>query len=257
MINIDLEPLKNKINKFVKYIQDFCDTHKISKPTDISIGSDQSSISCFWNMPDLKKRYYVSLPFSELRSFEEDKNNCSYVEYIHDDKYPLIMNQYVKIQDIIGKISPCLSENKKKICCLYTDGACSGNPGPGGWAYIIVEDDGNEKIGSGRESQSTNQRMELVSVIKGLESCKDYQKVSLYSDSQYVVKGLNEWLVSWKKNEWRTANKKPVANKDLWLQLDSLISNIKVESFWVKGHNGHYYNEKCDKIAVAESLKNE
>ncbi len=254
MINIDLEPLKNKINKFVTYIHDLCDNHNITKPTDISISSDLSSISCFWNMPDLKKRYYVNLLFSELRNFEEDKDNCSYKEYVITDKYPVIMNEHIKIQDVISKIGPCLSKNNKKTCRLYTDGACSGNPGPGGWAYIIVEDDGNEKIGSGRELQSTNQRMELVSVIKGLESCKDYQKVSLYSDSQYVIKGLNEWLISWKKNNWRTANKKPVANQDLWVQLDSLISKIKIESFWVKGHNGDYYNEKCDKIAVAESL---
>lgn len=255
MINIDLEPLKNKINNFIAYIHNTCDNHNIAKPTSISIGSDLSSISCFWNMSDLKKRYYISLSFLELSSFEENKDNFTYKEYIISDKCPLIMNEYVKIQDIISKISSCLSENNKKTCRLYTDGACSGNPGPGGWAYIIVEDNGNEKVGSGRESQSTNQRMELVSVINGLQSCKNYDKVSLYSDSQYVIKGLNEWLISWKKNGWKTANKKPVANQDLWIQLDSLISKIKIGSFWIKGHNGDSYNERCDKIAVAESLK--
>ena len=135
---------------------------------------------------------------------------------------------------------------------LYTDGACSGNPGPGGWAFILRHPaSGQEKEGSGGDKATTNNRMELEAVIRGLESLSRPTRVELYSDSQYVLNGLKEWMASWKKRGWKTAGKQPVKNQDLWMRLDELV-NIHTLSFhWVRGHNDHPENERADRLAVA------
>lgn len=139
---------------------------------------------------------------------------------------------------------------------LYTDGACSGNPGPGGWAYILRHKaSGAEREASGGEAQTTNNRMELMAVIAGLTALKRRSSVDLYSDSQYVLKGLREWMESWKKRGWRTADKKPVKNQDLWEQLDELKGGHEIRFHWIKGHNEHPENERCDELAVAEAKK--
>lgn len=135
---------------------------------------------------------------------------------------------------------------------LFTDGACSGNPGPGGWAYILKHPaSGKAREDFGGERRTTNNRMELMGVIQGLTALKSPSSVELHSDSQYVLKGLNEWLAGWKKNGWRTSGKQPVKNQDLWQRLDQLITTHTVRFHWVRGHAGHPENERCDLLAVA------
>lgn len=132
---------------------------------------------------------------------------------------------------------------------IYTDGACSGNPGAGGWGALLRY--GNiEKELSGGEVNTTNNRMELTAVIEALKALKKPCNIVLYTDSRYVMDGVNEWLPNWKLNGWRTANKKtPVKNIDLWQSLESLIEKHKIKWIWVKGHNGHPENERVDKLA--------
>ena len=132
---------------------------------------------------------------------------------------------------------------------IYTDGACRGNPGPGGWAALLTCD-GREKELSGAEAHTTNNRMELLAVIRALEALKKPQvRVKVYTDSQYVRKGITEWLASWKSRGWRTASKKPVMNQDLWEQLDALAAPHTIEWHWVPGHAGVPGNERVDRLA--------
>ena len=138
---------------------------------------------------------------------------------------------------------------------LYTDGACSGNPGAGGWASILSYK-GKEKILSGGEIQTTNNRMELMAVIMGLESVKGDRPVQVYSDSAYVVNAFNQnWLVSWQKNNWKTAGKGEVQNKDLWQRLLSVVNKLDVTFNKVKGHADNEYNNRCDELAREEIAK--
>jgi len=139
---------------------------------------------------------------------------------------------------------------------IYTDGACSGNPGKGGWGAVLVYKE-TEKEMSGFEAETTNNRMELTAVIKALEALKEPCRVTLTTDSKYVCDAINkEWLFSWQKNGWRKADKKPALNVDLWEQLLPLLKTHEVTFVWVKGHDGHPYNERCDALAVSEYMKN-
>lgn len=134
---------------------------------------------------------------------------------------------------------------------LYTDGACRGNPGPGGWGAILVYR-GIEKELSGGEPMTTNNRMELMGAISGLSCLKEKCEVVLTSDSKYLVDAINKgWLESWKKNGWRKADKSAVLNVELWQRIDTLISYHSVSFVWVHGHTGHPYNERCDALATA------
>lgn len=138
---------------------------------------------------------------------------------------------------------------------IYTDGACSGNPGPGGWGAVLIYN-GVEKQLSGSEKETTNNRMELSAVITALKALKEPCNVTLTTDSKYVCDAINKgWLTSWQKNSWKKADKKPVLNIDLWQELLPLLDKHRVEFIWIKGHNGHKYNEICDKLAVAEYQK--
>lgn len=135
---------------------------------------------------------------------------------------------------------------------IYTDGACSGNPGPGGWGAVLIYN-GIEKQISGGEKNTTNNRMELTAVIEALKALKEPCNVTLTTDSKYVCDAINkEWVFAWQRNNWRKADKKPALNVDLWEQLLELLKIHKVEFVWVKGHNGHKYNEICDALAVSE-----
>lgn len=134
---------------------------------------------------------------------------------------------------------------------LFTDGACSGNPGPGGWAYILRHPStGRTREASGAERDTTNNRMELRAVIEGLRALTKPSLVDLTSDSQYVLKGLKEWMAGWKKRGWLTADKKPVKNRELWEQLDDLQREHDIRFHWIRGHNEHPENERCDQLAV-------
>jgi ribonuclease HI len=131
---------------------------------------------------------------------------------------------------------------------IYTDGACSGNPGPGGWG-VILRYKGVEKELAGGESDTTNNRMELMAAIAALETLKRRCDVDLYTDSEYVRQGVTQWLAGWKAKGWKTADKKPVKNQDLWERLDRVLENHNVTLHWVRGHDGHPENERADALA--------
>jgi len=132
---------------------------------------------------------------------------------------------------------------------IYTDGACKGNPGIGGWGALLVHNEQSIEIFDG-ELETTNNRMELMAVIEALNHATSMNDdIQIYTDSSYVQKGIQEWIHNWKKNGWRSSNKKPVKNQDLWQELDTLNSSLKVEWFWVKGHAGHPGNERADFLA--------
>jgi ribonuclease HI len=139
---------------------------------------------------------------------------------------------------------------------IFTDGGCSGNPGPGGWAYVMVlrTFQGEKVVASAKGSQphTTNNRMELTAVISSLRAIKTMSGIPHHAlvctDSQYVQKGITEWIQKWKKNSWRTSDKKPVKNQDLWMELDSLSGELSLDWEWVKGHAGNTYNELCDRM---------
>ncbi len=131
---------------------------------------------------------------------------------------------------------------------IYTDGACSGNPGPGGWGVLIQLNDKNIEL-SGGDNETTNNRMELMAAIKALEEINKDYKINLYTDSNYVKDGITSWISNWKKNSWKTANKKEVKNKDLWIRLDAAIEGKDISWIWVKGHAGNAGNEQADYLA--------
>lgn len=136
---------------------------------------------------------------------------------------------------------------------LYTDGACKGNPGPGGWAAVLIDVGSRKRVEiSGAAPQTTNNRMELLGAIEGLKRLRKPVVVDVYSDSRYVVQGMTEWIHDWIRRGWRTAAKKPVLNDDLWKELLALVKGQKEVRFhWVAGHSGHPENERCDELAVA------
>jgi len=140
------------------------------------------------------------------------------------------------------------SSGSAELVRIYTDGACKGNPGPGGWG-AVVQIDGVEKELFGGERHTTNNRMELTAVIRALEALKPPREAAVYTDSQYVQKGISEWLRDWKRRGWRTADKKPVKNVDLWQELDRLAGAHRIAWHWVKGHAGHPENERADALA--------
>lgn len=131
---------------------------------------------------------------------------------------------------------------------LFTDGACRGNPGPGGWG-VIVRYEEHQKEFSGAELNTTNNRMELMAAIMGLSQLRFKCRITVTTDSRYVIQGITEWLANWKKKGWKTANNQPVKNQDLWQQLESLIEQHEVSWVWVKGHSGHFENELADQLA--------
>ena len=132
---------------------------------------------------------------------------------------------------------------------IYTDGACSGNPGKGGWGAVLISNN-NEEYLSGNCIMTTNNKMELTAAIQALQSIKAKSDIEIHTDSQYVKNGISLWINNWKKNGWKNAAKKPVANKDLWIALDTCVTSHNVLWFWVKGHSGNHYNEIADKLAV-------
>jgi len=140
------------------------------------------------------------------------------------------------------------NESEMHSVVLYTDGACRGNPGPGGWGVLIQYGNKRKELCGGEEG-TTNNRMELMAAIAGLEALKRTCQIDIYTDSQYVRKGITEWIHSWKKNGWKTSAKKDVKNRDLWQRLEEGIALHQVEWHWVKGHSGHPGNERADALA--------
>jgi len=136
----------------------------------------------------------------------------------------------------------------KPVIEAFTDGACSGNPGPGGWG-VLLRMGGHEKELCGGETDTTNQRMEMQAAIEALKALKKPCAITICSDSKYVIKGISEWIHGWKKNGWKNAAKKPVSNQDLWQELDALVAQHDVRWQWVKGHAGHEENERADELA--------
>ena len=132
---------------------------------------------------------------------------------------------------------------------IYTDGACSGNPGIGGWVVVILENNKEDTFLNGGNDNTTNNRMELTAAIEALNYFEDSQTITLITDSKYVKDGIQSWIQNWKKNGWKTSAKKPVKNKELWIKLDQLISRHTISWEWVKGHDGNVHNEKADYFA--------
>ena len=132
---------------------------------------------------------------------------------------------------------------------IYTDGACSGNPGPGGWGAVIFDENKKQINISGKEAATTNNRMEMIAVIEALKLIKTDCEISLYTDSKYVMDGVNKWLSGWKQKGWKTSNKKPVKNQDLWESIDEYITKHNIKWHWVKGHSGNPGNELADELA--------
>lgn len=155
-----------------------------------------------------------------------------------------LMNEMI---DALAKLKE-LSDDSLPQIDIYTDGACSGNPGPGGWGavicYLTLETDLN-----GGEAQTTNNRMEMMAAIAALKALPLRSKVNLYTDSMYLRDGVTRWMTNWKKNGWLTADKKPVKNQDLWQEFDALLSSHDITWHWVKGHAGHEFNERADALA--------
>ena len=133
---------------------------------------------------------------------------------------------------------------------IYTDGACSGNPGPGGWGAVILDQDSKQKNISGSEKNTTNNRMELLAAIMSLKKIKNNSEVVIFTDSTYVKNGITEWMKKWKKNGWKNSSKKPVKNKDLWEKLDKLCKANSVSWKWVKGHSTNEFNNLADELAT-------
>lgn len=131
---------------------------------------------------------------------------------------------------------------------IYTDGACRGNPGPGGWG-VFIDDEGAEQELYGGERETTNNRMELIAAIRALEHCTEDMQIRIFTDSVYVKNGITTWMKNWKARGWQTASRKPVKNQDLWRELDTLAQSRSVEWHWVKGHAGHPGNERADELA--------
>ncbi len=131
---------------------------------------------------------------------------------------------------------------------IFTDGACSGNPGPGGWGVLIINGGGETELYGG-DSATTNNRMEMMAVIEALKATDPNTPIRLFTDSQYVKNGINDWISGWKRNGWKTAARKPVKNKDLWTEIDALAEGRDIEWRWVKGHAGHPGNERADELA--------
>jgi ribonuclease HI len=134
---------------------------------------------------------------------------------------------------------------------IFTDGACSGNPGPGGWGAIL-RFNGKEKELSGGENETTNNKMELQAAIEALKALKEPCTIDLWTDSQYLRQGITQWIHNWKKNGWKTADRKPVKNQEQWVELDALVMRHSIEWHWLKGHAGHPENERCDELARLE-----
>ena len=139
---------------------------------------------------------------------------------------------------------------------IYTDGACSGNPGIGGWGCVIIKNDEKPIFLNGGENYTTNNRMELIAAIKGLNYFREENNITIVTDSKYLKDGIESWIENWKKNGWKTSSKKPVKNKELWLTLDLEISKHNISWEWVKGHAGDEYNEKADFLAREYIKKN-
>lgn len=140
--------------------------------------------------------------------------------------------------------------NEVKKVVIYTDGGCKPNPGPGGWAALLIFGDVTREL-SGGDRKTTNNQMELTAAIEALEALKEPCEVDLYTDSQYLKNGITAWMANWKRNGWQTANKQPVKNKDLWVRLDAATARHKVNWRWVKGHANNAHNERVDQLATA------
>ena len=138
---------------------------------------------------------------------------------------------------------------------IYTDGACSGNPGPGGWGAVIFDNNNKQKNISGSEENTTNNRMELSAAIMALEEVNSNSEITIYTDSTYVKNGITEWVLKWRENGWKNSNKEPVKNKDLWEKLDNLCAQNTIYWKWVKGHASNKYNNLADELAT-KAIKN-
>jgi ribonuclease HI len=151
--------------------------------------------------------------------------------------------------------SSCAHSRPKKAIEIFTDGACSGNPGPGGWGAILRYRDKEKEI-SGFRNNTTNNQMEMTAVIEALKMVKEPCRITIHTDSQYIKNGITQWIKNWKRNGWKTADKLPVKNRELWEAIDELSQKHDIKWEWVRGHAGHPENERCDELARMEIVRN-
>lgn len=168
----------------------------------------------------------------------------------------IVPSPFLSLRGVICGIFDTNLQNTQFMIKIYTDGACSGNPGVGAWAALVVNSNGERHAISGAFKSTTNNRMELVAVIMALQMTNEGEVVDLYSDSQYIVSAFEKgWITNWVRRGWKTAQKKPVANRDLWEKLIELANKRKFSPIWVRGHDGHVENELCDQMAREAILK--
>ena len=172
--------------------------------------------------------------------------------WARDEEQVLIGPIAAPAPKVEGPVPAKMLDGGRPVIEAYIDGACSGNPGPGGWGVVVVRSDGTfHEISGSSQGDTTNNRMELQAAVELLARLPANAQAHIHADSQYVVKGMTEWMQGWKRNAWRTSSKKEVQNIDLWLRLDALSWNKDLHWHWVRGHNGHPGNERADQIAVA------
>ena len=186
-----------------------------------------------------------------IQLIDQIKSRLSYLDEISNGQRLLIEKNLQEILEIIPEIAELKSDEQAMSGSRFTiwsDGACFGNPGPGGWGTIIRSVN-NEVELSGYSPKTTNNIMEMTGALEGLERCPEGSSITLYSDSKYVVQGMSSWIHGWKKRNWKKADGNPVLNKELWQKLDKAASKRSIEWKWVKGHAGHEENERCDELA--------
>ena len=256
-IKNEYTPALYRLEEF-KYINVlyYLDRSKFNIDIDLVIKEEDKSIGTFATRSSIRPNP-IALSTVELIRIKENKIFISGIDAL--DKSPIIdIKPYIKELDIKSDANSGWMREDNMLdnkIYLYTDGACSGNPGPGGYAALIVKDN-QEFVVAGYEKMTTNNRMEMMAVIEGLKEIKAGSEVKLVSDSNYVLNGLKDWVSNWKKRGWKTASNKAVKNKELWVELDNLSKDYKLEYIKVKGHSGHKYNERVDLLAKEQIQEN-
>jgi len=253
-LNNEYLPALNGITKY-KYIFVLYHLDRVDKKgKKLYLSEDQRNVGIFATRSSLHPNS-IGLSVVKIIRIMGNKVFISGIDAF--DKSPIIdIKPYIKELDMKSDANSEANIFDKNKIYLYTDGACSGNPGPGGYAAIIIRG-GHEFVVSGFDPVTTNNRMELKAVIEGIREIPEGSEVQIISDSNYVLQGLEEWISDWKKKGWKTAGNKKVKNQDLWKELDSIIPKYEVEYVKVKGHSGDEYNERVDSLAKKEIEKNQ
>lgn len=247
VINKELESGLESLEKF-KYIYVLYYLDRVEN-TDLTVTKEKKEVGLFATRSPNRPNP-IGLSVVQLIGISENTVHVSGLDVLNGT--PLLdIKPYIRELDMKSDANSGWLKKDNHLedkVYLYTDGSCSGNPGPGGYAALIIDNNKEHEI-KGFHPDTTNNRMELMAVIEGLKEIKKGSQVKLISDSNYVIKGLEEWVENWKKRGWKTASNKPVKNRDLWKELEKLADSYSIEYVKVKGHSGHDYNERVDSLA--------